>query len=241
MAGPTVLIIDDDTFMRRIIRQTLLSIGCDQVTDVASATEALVLLGRGHFDLILSDIYMPGMTGLELLKLVRTGKAVVSRDSRFIALTSFSNSEVFSASMLLDVNGFLVKPINADLVKKKMLRALKETMYLRPEADYEAIKLDTGWVSREKKRLISVGGEASVQRPDPLVVADEPRVEMVSVLQLPTGAVLAENLFTKDGTLLLSLGQKLTLQLINRLQDLHSILNSDIVKIRVEEGQSEQA
>ncbi len=245
MAGPTVLIIDDEAFMRRVIRQTLINLGCDHVTDVASATEALALLGKSRFDLILSDIYMPGMSGLELLKLIRTGKAVISRDSRFIALTSFSNTEVLSASMSLDVNGFLVKPIKADLVKKTMLKALKETMYLRSEGEYEAINLDAGWAScEEKKQPISVGGGAYVPRPapvapEPVAVADEPGVEIVSVLLIPPGAVLAEKVLAKDGTLLLSPGQKLTPQLINRLQEIHSILGSDMVKIWVAEGQSE--
>lgn len=237
--------------MRRVVRQTLVNLGCDRVTDVGSATEALTLLAKGRFDLILSDIYMPGMSGLELLKQIRTGKAHVPRDSRFIALTSFSNTEVLSTSMLLDVNGFLVKPIKSELVKKCIQKALKETMYLRSESDYEVIRLDEGWASREEKRAIAVGGAAHAPKPaavaQPATAQTAARVEeqqgvvQVSILQIPAGAVLAEKLFAKDGTLLLSPGQKLTPQLINRLQEIHSILCSDMIRIETQEDSAKSA
>ncbi len=245
MAAPSVLIVDDEAFMRRVIRQTLTSLGCAQVSDVGSVAEALTLLGKNKFDLILSDIYMPGMSGLDFLKSIRTGKTSLARDSRIIALTSFSNTEILNTSMMLDVNGFMVKPIKSDLVKKNMLKALKEKMYLRTEAEYEAIAIDGSWASREEAKPISVGGAAHVTRvvPDaaPVVVKEPeepgsmPGVTLVPLHQIPVNAVLAEKLLAKDGTLLLSAGQRLTPQIINRLQDLQSILRTDMVKILVEE------
>ncbi len=249
MAAPSVLIVDDEAFMRRVIRQTLTSLGCAQVSDVGSVAEALALLGKNKFDLILSDIYMPGMSGLDFLKSIRTGKTNLVRDSRLIALTSFSNTEILNTSMMLDVNGFMVKPIKADLVKKTMLKALKEKMYLRTEAEYETIAVDGGWASREEAKPISVGGTAHVPRavPDapPVVVKKSgeldpmPGVTIVPLHQIPANAVLAEKLLAKDGTLLLSAGQRLTPQIINRLQDLQSILRSSMVKILVEEVAAE--
>jgi CheY-like chemotaxis protein len=248
MAGPSILIIDDEAFMRRVVRQTLSSLGCDRVADVSSATEAVALLGKNRFDLILSDIYMPNMSGLELLKQIRTGKTLAPRDSRFIALTSFSNTEVLSTSILLDVNGFLVKPIKSELVKKSILKALHETMYLRPEEEYEPIKIETQWASREEKTVIAVGGgfHAPAPKAEPGTKPEkgsealEPGVVLVSILQIPPDAVLAERLVAKDGTLLLSAGQKLNPQIINRLQELHSILRSDMLKIEVQEDKSEK-
>ncbi len=242
MAAPSVLIVDDEAFMRRVVRQTLTSLGCTQVGDVGSGAEALALLGKNHFDLILSDIYMPGMSGLEFLKLIRTGKTTLARDSRLIALTSFSNTEILNTSMMLDVNGFMVKPIKAELVKKNMLKALKEKMYLRTEAEYEAIALNQGWASKEETKPISVGGAAHIPRavpeaPPPVVKAPEPEettvpgVVVVATHQIQPNSVLAEKLMAKDGTLLLSAGQRLTPQLINRLQDLHSILRSNMIKV----------
>lgn len=249
MAAPSVLIVDDEAFMRRVLRQTLTGLGCTQVGDVGSAAEALALLGKSRFDLILSDIYMPGMSGLEFLKLIRTGKTALARDSRVVALTSFSNTEILNTSMMLDVNGFMVKPIKADLVKKNMIKALKEKMYLRTEAEYEAIGIDQGWASKEEAKPISVGGAAHIPRavsePAPVevkapeVVEPLPGVVVVSVHQIPVNSVLAEKLVAKDGTLLLSAGQRLTPQMINRLQDLHSILRSNMVKVLPQEVSAE--
>ena len=242
MAAPSVLIVDDEAFMRRVVRQTLTSLGCTQVGDVGSAAEALALLAKNHFDLILSDIYMPGMSGLEFLKLIRTGQTILARDARLIALTSFSNTEILNTSMMLDVNGFMVKPIKAELVKKNMLKALKEKMYLRTEAEYEAIPINQGWASKEESKPISVGGavhvpKAAPEAPPSVAKAPEPEattvpgVVVVATHQIPVNSVLAEKLMAKDGTLLLSAGQRLTPQLINRLQDLHSILRSNMIKV----------
>lgn len=251
MAEPSVLIVDDEAFMRRVIRQTLASLGYGDVADVDSAAAALALFGKGRFDLIISDIYMPNMSGLELLKQIRTGKTAAPRDSRFIVLTSLSNTEVLSTAMALDVNGFMVKPVKSELVKKKMLKALTESMYLRPEAKYEPIPLDSSWASHEEKRVIAMGAGArpaekplaeaapkAGAQPQPL----EEGVELVSILQLQPGAVLMEKLYAKDGTLLLNVGQQLSQQIINRLHDLHAILSSDMLKVECKkEGADEKS
>lgn len=248
MAGPSILIVDDEAFMRRIIRQTLSGLGFGDVTDVDSAAAALTLFSKSRFDLIISDIYMPNMSGLELLKQVRCGKTAAPRESRFIILTSLSNTEVLSTSIALDVNGFMVKPIKSDLVKKKMQKALSETMYLRPAEKYEMIPVEKEWASHQESKVIAVGaGLPQAEKPLPVVaepevqVTGEEGVELVSILQLEPGAVLAEQLIAKDGTLLLNAGQQLSQQMINRLHDLHPILRSDMLKIRCREDSSEES
>jgi YesN/AraC family two-component response regulator len=74
---------------------------------------------------------MPGMNGLELLRRIRTGQTPRPKDSRFIILTSFSNTEALGAAMSLDVNGFLVKPIRIGVVMEKIERAIQENFQLR--------------------------------------------------------------------------------------------------------------
>ena len=238
MAGPSILIVDDEAFMRRVLRQTLSTLGCNQVTDVGSGAEALALLGERRFDLIMSDIYMPNMSGLELLKRVRTGRANVPRDSRFIVLTSFSNTEVLSSSLALDVNGFLVKPIKSELMKKNILRALRETMYLRSEGEYESVHVDEQWASKEEKKVTEAVAPAVMERET--VDTTEVGIE-VPILQIPPDSVLVEGLVAKDGTLLLTAGQRLTPQIINRLQELYPILRSDTVRVELPEGSSKKA
>jgi DNA-binding NarL/FixJ family response regulator len=59
---------------------------------------------------------MPGSNGLELLRQIRSGQTPARRDIGFIILTSHSNTEVLSAAMALDVNGFIVKPFTTRVI-----------------------------------------------------------------------------------------------------------------------------
>lgn len=242
MDKPSILIVDDEAFMRRVVRQTLTTLGITDITEADSAISALSLFGKKTFDLILCDIYMPNMSGLELLKEIRSGKTKTPNDSRLIFLTSFSNTEVLKTSMELDVNGFLVKPIKSNLVKKKILAALNENMFLQDEEMYQDIDIDMQWTSKLKEeKVISVGKNKSshtdehTPEPDPNINdtdTDLPEdVILASILQLEPDSILAENLTAKDHTLLLSAGQKLSAQIINRMHDLRDILHSDFIKI----------
>jgi DNA-binding NtrC family response regulator len=68
--GGVVLLVDDDAQVRFVIRETLAIAGC-QVEEAASGDQALRLLGAQTFDAIVSDIAMPGMDGVELLRRIR--------------------------------------------------------------------------------------------------------------------------------------------------------------------------
>ena len=70
MAGIRALIVDDSSVMRKIVERCLRQAGLDlsQVSEASNGVEALALLNEHEFDLILSDINMPVMDGLELVR-----------------------------------------------------------------------------------------------------------------------------------------------------------------------------
>src|SRR5881394_2247863 len=70
-ALPSVLIVDDDAESRVLLGQLLTALGADKVSDVASAEEALELLTRESFSIILSDYRLEGMDGVEFLDRIR--------------------------------------------------------------------------------------------------------------------------------------------------------------------------
>ena len=67
---PLALVVDDESDLRHVVRTILEHVGID-VVEVANGREALALLDEGDFDLVITDIQMPLMDGLELLRAIR--------------------------------------------------------------------------------------------------------------------------------------------------------------------------
>jgi DNA-binding response OmpR family regulator len=75
-AAPRVLVVDDERHVRGMLRDLLTVWGC-QAEEAADATEGLLLLKRGGYDLVLTDYLMPGVSGLQLIETVRNSGAQV--------------------------------------------------------------------------------------------------------------------------------------------------------------------
>lgn len=219
----SVLIVDDEPFQRRILREVLRSLGFPKTHEADSGELAIAEMKKQRFDLILSDVQMPGMNGLELLRQLRTGQTRLARDTRFIIITSFSNTEVIGAAMALDVNGFLAKPIRIGIVIEKVDRALQETFQLYAKDEYESVSTNLpslGEAQRDSAGA-AVGG----------VAASETGEKMIPLMQLRPGMRVTKSLSTADGTLLILAGTILTEISINRLMDVSSVLTGELVHI----------
>jgi CheY-like chemotaxis protein len=219
----SVLIVDDEPFQRRILREVLRSLGFLKMHEADSGQLAIAEMKKERFDLILSDVQMPGMNGLELLRQLRTGQTRLARDTRFIIITSFSNTEVIGTAMALDVNGFLAKPIRIGVVIEKVDRALQESFQLCAKDEYESVSTSLpslGEAQRESAGA-AVGG----------VAASETGEKMIPLMQLRPGMRVTKPLYTADGTLLILTGTVLTEISINRLLDVSSVLTGELVCI----------
>jgi len=114
MANPKamrVLVVDDQQSMRGLARQCLTRLGFRQVEMVPSAEDALKSLEKAKFDLIISDLNMDGMSGMDLMKAVR--EHAVLKEMPFLLATS----ECYRPDEELDaLSGFVAKPFSvADL------------------------------------------------------------------------------------------------------------------------------
>ncbi|MBI3270644.1 MAG: response regulator [Planctomycetes bacterium] len=67
LSGRKILVVDDHSLARECLREMLTSWGA-QVTDVGEGTAGLAAIRKGSFDLIISDLYMPGLNGMELVE-----------------------------------------------------------------------------------------------------------------------------------------------------------------------------
>ena len=115
-----VMVVDDQTSMRAMIRVALQDLGFKDVRDKPSAVEALEAVRSDRVHLIISDYNMPDMDGLQFLQEVRSdgviGKTV------FIMLTGSSDREIVQKAAALGVNNYLVKPFAPAALKEKIER-----------------------------------------------------------------------------------------------------------------------
>ena len=113
-----VLVVDDYNTMRRILRNLLSQIGFTNVDEAEDGSSALRKLRKTPFGLVISDWNMAPMSGLEFLKEVRSDGAL--KDMPFIMITAESKTENVVAAKEAGVSNYIVKPFNADTLKKKI-------------------------------------------------------------------------------------------------------------------------
>ena len=224
-----ILVVDDDNFARKIILQVLRDLGYKAVSDAASAESAIKLFDSNSFDLVITDVNMPDMNGLKFIQMIRSGKTRAKPETRIMVLTLFSQTEILSATLALDVNGFLVKPIIPSVLEEKLARAMNERLHLRPTIAYESIITDARSLPQVSPGTIS---NASIALERNKAQNQTWRKRLISLNKLRPGMMLAENVHLKDGMLILSSGQALSEVSINRLIDLKEILAVEDIPIQ---------
>jgi two-component system response regulator PilR (NtrC family) len=122
-----VLIVDDEKSMREFLSIVLKKEGCD-VTVAAHGPEALSLIDKEIFDLVISDIKMPGLSGIDLLKAVKA----VSPSTIVLMMTAFASTETAVEAMREGAYDYLTKPFKIDEVKLLVKNAL-ERKHLQEE------------------------------------------------------------------------------------------------------------
>jgi two-component system, chemotaxis family, chemotaxis protein CheY len=115
------LIVDDSSVMRKIVERALRQAGLDPlvVHEAGSGTEGLELLRTKPVDLILSDINMPSMDGLEFLRQIRTQN--LAPDVPVVMITTESSEEHVRQAIQAGAQGYIRKPFTAEQVKERVL------------------------------------------------------------------------------------------------------------------------
>ena len=113
-----VLIVDDYKTMLRIIRNLLKQLGFDNVDEASDGATALQRLREKDFGLVISDWNMEPMTGLQLLKEVRSDAKLAHIP--FVMVTAESKTENVIAAKEAGVTNYIVKPFNAETMKQKL-------------------------------------------------------------------------------------------------------------------------
>lgn len=117
----TVLVVDDDPMNCELLRALLQSADCSVVT-AQDGARALASASSARPDLILMDVQMPGMDGVEVLHLLRADPATASIPT--IAITARAMPEDEDGLMKAGFDGYLSKPVDIDLVRETVRRHL---------------------------------------------------------------------------------------------------------------------
>ena len=117
-----ILVVDDYKKMLRIIRNLLKQLDFGNVDDATDGSAALKKLREKEYGLVISDWNMEPMTGLQLIREVRSDKKL--KKLPFIMVTAESKTENVVAAKEAGVSNSIVKPFNAETLKQKMVSVL---------------------------------------------------------------------------------------------------------------------
>lgn len=119
-----ILVVDDNRMNLMLATQILKKWNCPHVT-VQSGFEALDLLHKESFDLILLDLQMPGIDGFETFRQIRTSPGIIRPSTPVIALTADAFEETREKALAAGMNDFVTKPFQAQLLFTKIVELTK--------------------------------------------------------------------------------------------------------------------
>ncbi len=115
-----ILIVDDFSTMRRIIKNLLRDLGFNNTAEADDGNTALPMLQKGNYDFLITDWNMPGMKGIDLLKAVRADPKLATLPVLMVTAERTRENIVLAAEA--GVNGYIVKPFTALTLDEKMER-----------------------------------------------------------------------------------------------------------------------
>lgn len=115
-----ILVVDDFSTMRRIIKNLLRDLGFNNTSEADDGLTALPMLKSGRFDLLVTDWNMPGMQGIDLLKAVRADDDETLKNIPVLMVTAEQKKEQIVEAAQAGVNGYIVKPFTALILKEKL-------------------------------------------------------------------------------------------------------------------------
>ena len=113
-----ILIVDDFSTMRRIVKNLLADLGFTNTAEAEDGSGALALLRNEHFDFVVTDWNMPVMTGIELLKAIRADDKL--KTLPVLMVTAEAKREQIIEAAQSGVNGYIIKPFTAQTLEEKL-------------------------------------------------------------------------------------------------------------------------
>ena len=157
MTGAKILVVDDELQIRRVMRKMLVAQGY-AVTDARSGEEALDMLHRGRYDLVLLDLAMPGMGGLEACRAIRAGWDLA------IVILSVRDMEKDKIGALdAGADDYVTKPFSMQELLARIRAGLRRSP-LAPEAAPQTFETEGLEINFTARRVVAGGLEIRLTR-----------------------------------------------------------------------------
>jgi two-component system chemotaxis response regulator CheY len=115
-----ILIVDDFSTMRKIIKNILRQLGFENIVEADDGTTAWDVLNKDNIEFIVSDWNMPKMTGIELLRKVRASEEYA--DTPFLMVTAEAQQENIIEAVQAKVSNYIVKPFTPETLGEKIAK-----------------------------------------------------------------------------------------------------------------------
>lgn len=116
------MVVDDYESMRKIHCSQLRALGAVHIFSASNGVEALRILRNNHVDLVFSDLNMPVMSGMDLLKSIRSNEKLYRLP--FVMITSEAGRDYIEEAIACGVTDFMVKPYSASILESRIKKAL---------------------------------------------------------------------------------------------------------------------
>lgn len=231
------LVVDDQPFIRQIVRQALASAGVVDVENARNGADAIEKIRSAvtarssrkeagaspkRFDCVIMDLNMDPLNGIYVLKAIRTGTSGAPRDTPVVILTAHSDDNLVAAGLALDANEFIIKPVSRDGLLSRVRRATSRKFTLKPKKEYavvevpEMVAAGTTVRGTAREQEITFVGQAVPE------AADQDAV-LVRIDDIAVGIKLAAEVRDPDGVVVIRRSERITQSLLRKIADLRSI------------------
>ncbi|MYM58920.1 response regulator [Vibrio sp. OCN044] len=217
----TILVVEDNNLSRKALIGMLFKSGYENILSAPDGQTAIDKIEHNHVDLVVTDINMPHINGLQLIKAIRTGSTHAVAETSIIAVTSLSDIETISACMRLEVDAFLPKPVTVKDAREQIEQAVTGHTELYQQHLYHEIDTD---LDGEKKE--------DTQQPQPHSIDHTTTLD--SLFDLRAGMTLVRDIFAHNGTCLVKAGTQLDGRLVKRLCELKAIIDEQPIRVELE-------
>ncbi len=165
-----VLVVDDEGANRYSVSKTLQRVGYI-VNEAASGEEALEIMQKQHFDVILTDIRMPGIDGVELLRRIKEE----APDAIVVLMTAYASLGTAVEALRLGAHDYLIKPSSSQDIRQSVSRGVERAHNLkRRRTLLDAIRSDVFELARADMEVVNATAEKVFDEIPVMEVAAEP-------------------------------------------------------------------